>query len=113
MTPVVPLCTQKAAVAPASWTLACGDGNYWLSGLRWHGWGAASATATGTAHQNDCTPNCAAGHFRTVAVSVAVSGTLRCGTWRQYARLVVRYPAGTPAPFRPTPLVERLGCRFP
>jgi hypothetical protein len=108
VTPVVPLCTQHTAVAPKTWVLACGDGNYWLAGLRWHWWGGASATARGTAHQNDCRPYCAAGHFHASAVTVTVSGTLRCGTRRQYATLVVDYaPAAKPR------VVERLGCRFP
>jgi hypothetical protein len=107
VTPVVPLCTQHTAVAPKEWTLACGDGNYWLTGLRWHGWDSAKATATGTGHANDCTPNCAAGHFHTFAVTVTVSGTLRCGTRRQYAKLVVAYAS------KKQPLVEQLGCRFP
>jgi len=48
---------------PVQLVLACGDGNYYLSGLRWSGWGSATAAATGKAVANDCTPYCAAGHF--------------------------------------------------
>jgi hypothetical protein len=108
MTPGVPLCTQHVVAAPKTWTLACGDGNYWLSGLRWRNWGSPRATAGGVAHQNDCKPYCAAGHFHTYAVAVAVSGTLRCGTRRQYAKLVVDYAEKTMPP-----VVETMSCRFP
>ena len=109
--PVVPLCTAKLASAPKTWTLACADGNFWLSGLAWKDWGAARATARGTAHANDCTPNCAAGHFHTHAAVVTLSGTQMCSGRRQYAKLAVSYPGGRSAVFKP--LTEALGCSYP
>jgi hypothetical protein len=60
--PVLVGCTGKPQVHPAALTLACDDGNAYLSGVRWASWGP-SATATGTWRINDCVPNCAAGTF--------------------------------------------------
>ena len=56
--------------------------------LRWPNWGAATATADGTARANDCDPYCAAGTFRTYPVDVTASGLQTCvGGRRQYTRL--------------------------
>jgi hypothetical protein len=109
--PVVGLCNGHQTAAPKTWTLACADGNFWFTGLKWKDWGAPKATATGTAHANDCTPYCAAGHFHTHAAVVTLSGTLRCSGRRQYAKLVVSYPGTKSAVFKP--LTEALGCKYP
>jgi len=109
--PVVPLCTTHKAVAPKTWTLACGDGNFWLSGVSWQGWGSAKATGTGMAHANDCTPNCAAGHFHTKQVVVTLTGTKTCAGRRQYAKLVIRYPGAKSTVF--VPQSETLDCKYP
>jgi hypothetical protein len=39
------------------------DGSLYVTGIKWHGWGTAKATGTGTAHADNCTPNCAQGTF--------------------------------------------------
>jgi hypothetical protein len=92
--PTIPDCYTQVT-SPARITLACADGNFWVGGLRWRGWGGTAATATGTSHQNDCTPNCAAGHFEAHAVSVSVSKPATClGGRRQYTHLVWRFTPG-------------------
>ncbi len=93
--PTIPDCFAQV-VAPTRITLACGDGNFWLGELRWRGWGGATATAAGAAHRNDCTPNCAAGHFHARAVAVAASKPATCpGGRRQYTRLSWRFASRT------------------
>jgi hypothetical protein len=57
---------QKPSVEPAEIVLACADYNALLEDLHWTSWTAARATAVGTLVYNDCTPNCAEGHFRHV-----------------------------------------------
>ena len=81
---------------PASLTIACGDGNYSLEGLSWRHWGAAAATATGTARANDCTPNCAAGHFHSYKVTATADRLSICGKARYYARITITYPGARP-----------------
>jgi hypothetical protein len=81
---------------PKSVILACADGNYELEALHWRSWGHATATATGKASANDCTPYCAAGHFHTYAVTVMVSKLGKCGSARTYARLTIVYAGARP-----------------
>jgi hypothetical protein len=52
--------------APTLLLLACAHGNSELTKVTCHGWGQGDyQTATATA--NDCTPNCAAGHFTSIS----------------------------------------------
>ncbi|HLH64646.1 MAG TPA: hypothetical protein VKV27_03005 [Solirubrobacteraceae bacterium] len=82
---VLRTCTGTAAVAPRGYVLACGDGYTGLEHLRWAHWGAPTATATGRAFANDCTPSCVAGRILTWPVRVTASA-LRAGA---YHRLTV------------------------
>jgi hypothetical protein len=67
---------------------ACADGNFYFTGLRWSRWSADSASAAGRAHQNDCTPYCAAGHFHVYAARVTLSAARTCGPGRrEFTRL--------------------------
>jgi len=82
--------------APVELVLACADGNYYLTGLHWKAWGSASTSATGIAHQNDCKPYCAAGHFHTYPVRVTAAKRTRCGAAVYYARIELDYPGARP-----------------
>jgi hypothetical protein len=57
---------KTPTVEPAEIVLACADYNAILESLHWTSWTASSATAVGTFVYNDCTPNCAEGHFHHV-----------------------------------------------
>ena len=57
---------KTPTVEPTEIVLACADYNALLEALHWTSWTATSATAVGTFVYNDCTPNCAEGHFRNV-----------------------------------------------
>lgn len=85
--------------APHSLVLTCADANYELVHLSWRGWGDPVATAAGSARANDCTPNCAAGHFHSYPITARASSLRVCGRARYYARLTINYatslrPAG-------------------
>ena len=95
--------------APHSLVLACADANYELVHLSWHGWGNATASASGTARANDCTPNCAAGHFHSYPVTARASSLATCGRARYYARLTLTYAAHRPAGIAKRD-VHTLGC---
>lgn len=94
---------------PSTLVLACADANYELTRLAWRGWGAATATATAVARANDCTPNCAAGHFHSYHVRVTATQLRACGRARYYARLVLDYPGARPAGIAKRD-VHALGC---
>jgi hypothetical protein len=57
---------RTPSVEPTEIVLACADYNALLQALHWTSWTATSATAVGTFVYNDCTPNCAEGHFHHV-----------------------------------------------
>ena len=80
-------------VKPSSIMIACADANYWISHLKWKGWGNATTMSAGEVHYNDCTPYCAAGHFHVIP-GVATLSNLKAGTCkgaaaRFYTRLRV------------------------
>jgi hypothetical protein len=72
--PVVINCSGHSAVRPGSLTLACADGNNALTGLTWTSWTAELASGYGTQVQNDCQPNCAAGHLHRYSALVVLWG---------------------------------------
>lgn len=89
-------CGGNQAVRP-SLVSFCGDGNFYLTNLKWSRWTASSAAATGQAHQNDCNPFCAAGNFHTYRVVVDLSRVVTCPNGRhEYSRLSYRFVGTRP-----------------
>jgi hypothetical protein len=66
-------CTGKAEVRPEIFTIACGDGNSYLTKLKWSAWGSSTAKATGIYTVNNCDPYCAAGKFISSNAAVTLS----------------------------------------
>lgn len=60
---VVLSCSFKPVVKPSTVTIACADAGTGVQDLHWTSWTSKLASGHGTFWQNDCTPNCAAGHF--------------------------------------------------
>jgi hypothetical protein len=60
--PVVVNCAVHAQTRPGTYTLACADGNAYVSKLQWASWGSSAAFATGTYAFNTCIPSCVAGN---------------------------------------------------
>ncbi len=94
--PALDSCGGNRAVRPSSVSF-CGDGNFYLTNLKWSRWTASSAAASGQAYQNDCTPFCAAGHFHTYRVLVALFRVVTCPNGRSaYTRLSYRFVGARP-----------------
>ena len=95
-------CLGQPEVRPGTFTLACADGNDYLTGLSWTSWTPGLASGYGTQHENDCIPYCAAGHFHAYPVLVvlwrgdALNGNP--GT-QHYTRLTLIYPGTRPKVF--------------
>jgi hypothetical protein len=88
----------KASSRPKTLTLACGDGNTVLSGLRWSSFGGKSARASGTLQMNTCSPNCAAGKVVRYPVSVSAGDTRTCKAGlRVYDKLTLRFTGRAPS----------------
>ncbi|HEV7132529.1 MAG TPA: hypothetical protein VGN27_02225 [Gaiellaceae bacterium] len=109
----LPDCLGKPQVRPAAIVLACADANFGVRKLRWTGWGAPFAAATGIAYANDCTPNCAAGHMHAYRAVLVVSGTQRCPDGKAaYSRVTVAFVGPSPYPkAKAADLVYPARCR--
>ncbi len=105
---VIHLCARGTAVAPRSYVLSCGDGGTGLVKLHWTHWGERTATATGRAFVNTCTPTCVAGHYLTYPVKVTVSH-LSGGAYH----LIVVADAGKRPGHGSRPTAIRIGRRGP
>jgi hypothetical protein len=81
-------CEHKSRTRPASIVVACADANFSIDHLRWSSWGTHGAAGRGTAHVNDCTPNCAAGHFHSFPIAVRLSKVVQCAKGRhEFSRI--------------------------
>jgi hypothetical protein len=69
---VVP-CVGRPQVRPIRFVLACADENAYLTSLHWVRWSPSVGIARGIDHENDCTPDCAAGHFHETWADVVFS----------------------------------------
>ena len=71
--------------------------------------GTQTATALGAAQANTCTPNCAAGHFRSCRMTATASKLTTCGKARYHATLTIVYPGARLAGVAKRD-VQTLGC---
>ena len=83
------LAVPVPSVKPASFILACGDGNAALEHLRWTSWTATAATATGSFTHNTCIPDCADGTFVSAPATVRLSYPMQTGAGMQFS--TIRY----------------------
>lgn len=87
---------------PRHLIVACGDGGLYVSSIHWHNWNGSSAVGRGTAHLNDCTPDCADGHFHTYGIVVRAYRARYCldvDKW-QYSRLAYHYVGAVRPPYQ-------------
>jgi hypothetical protein len=61
-------------VRPGTFILSCADANSFVGKLSWTSWTPGVASATGALEDNDCIPNCAAGHFHAYPAVVLLWG---------------------------------------
>jgi hypothetical protein len=89
---------QSLKFKPQTITLSCGDGNTRLGKLQWSSWTKTQAVANGNYTWNTCTPDCAAGHDRSVAVKVTLSNPKMCPNQVNpaFKQAVISYKATRP-----------------
>lgn len=97
-------CTGNALLRPPSLDF-CGDGVLYIRRLRWSRWTRTGAAAVGQAHQDDCSPSCAAGHYHVYPVIVALSRPKLCSNGRpEFTRLTYQFVAKKPPHLSAGPL---------
>lgn len=90
-------CSHEPSVKPKTVVVSCADDNFYIAGIKWDGWHASAAAGTGVGHVNNCTPNCAAGKFKTYPVSITFSDPVTCVKGRrEYARVSWHWTATKP-----------------
>jgi hypothetical protein len=105
-------CAHRPVTRPPAIVIACGDGNFYATALRWTRWTSTDATATGLGHQNDCTPYCAAGHFHAFPIAIRLSAPVTCVRGRrEFARISWRW-TGAKLAGVPRSGLETLPCSF-
>ena len=105
---------DKELYKPATIILTCGDANTYLTKMKWSSWSTAKAAGSGTYTYNLCTPDCAAGQFKSYPVTAALSEPKRCSrqTHKVFNILVVTFPHGRPSYVRSGTDRFALGCPF-
>jgi hypothetical protein len=79
-------------VRPTSMGLSA-DGSLYVTGIRWHGWGTGKATGTGTAHADNCKPNCAQGSYSTHPATIVFATPKPWDGKLAYAKVSESVPA--------------------
>lgn len=70
-----------------------GDGSLYVTGITWQGWGTGSATGTGTAHADNCNPNCAQGTYHQYPGTITLTSPKPWRGKMAYGRETVSVPA--------------------
>lgn len=108
---VLPNCLGKPTVEPSEVILACADAGLGVRRITWLGWGSALAAGVGIAFANDCTPDCAAGHFHSYQAVLILKGAQRCGSELAYKTATVAIVGTPPTAFaRPADATYPLRC---
>ena len=99
-------CARTAVVRPRALTIACADDGIALVDLRWSGWGAETARASGELQDNPCVPSCVASRQVQYPVRVAVSGLVIGAHHAAYSSVRIlaagHHPPHTPRRIRQT-----------
>lgn len=80
-------CSRALQVRPATYVLACGDGNAGLARISWSRFGGATARGTGVLSVNGCDPNCAEGSYHRTRVRIVATRVRTIAGKPSYSRL--------------------------
>lgn len=101
---------RQSQVKPKEVILACADVNLYVDKISWHSFGGGTATGSGTYVENTCTPDCAAGKYKSYPVSLTLSNAKPCFDRRNdYRKMRVTFTAAAPPPGRKS-VSEQLFC---
>ncbi|MGH2833912.1 MAG: hypothetical protein ACRDK2_14145 [Solirubrobacteraceae bacterium] len=88
---------QRSQRQPSTVILTCADAGLSIQKITWSSFGGGTASGTGSAHINSCTPDCAAGKFGDYPVQITASKPKRCREGKSdYRQLKLTYTAKRP-----------------
>jgi hypothetical protein len=90
-------CYSVGLVKPSQIVLACGDGNGVAQNLQWSSWSSQGASGTGDLNQNNCTPDCADGHFVAYPARFRLSEKVVAAGRYYFTRVGITFSGATPA----------------
>jgi hypothetical protein len=89
--------SDRAHFKPADVIIACGDGAFRVTKLKWQTWTGTKATGSGTGKVDNCKPNCAQGKFESFPVRLTASRPKTCSNGkREFTRLHYLFPGTRP-----------------
>ncbi|HEY1627735.1 MAG TPA: hypothetical protein VGG16_28495 [Streptosporangiaceae bacterium] len=92
-------CLGKQQVKPGEVVLACADYNSLIDKITWTSWTSGLASGTGILVQNDCTPNCAEGHFHKYPVDLILWANHSYGSGQRFTEITEILPGARPPVF--------------
>ena len=96
-------CSFKPQVKPGTYVLTCADAGIGLERMRWTSWTQKLASGYGSEWENDCRPNCAAGHLHHYPVLAVLwgSGSVQGHpAERRYTQLTLIYTGARPPVYK-------------
>jgi len=87
---------EHPAVRPKEILVACGDGSYALTNIRYTGWSETAAEGSATALANDFTPNRATGKDHAYQVTFTLDKPIRTSDGLLFSHVSVHYREATP-----------------
>src|SRR5688572_20857196 len=103
-------CSSGQQQEPLSVVVTCADSGITVSNIQWESWGAGEASGTGTAHVNDCDPDCVAGEIVAYEdAELTLSAIEQCEDGPQYTRAELTFTGDSP-PGGGKPVRESFPC---
>jgi len=105
-------CFGRPSVEPSEVVLSCADGGFSIQKIQWTGWGESFAAGMGTGSLNNCTPNCANGHYHSYPMLLVVTGKERCTDGRAaYAKVTYAFIGKAPFSHNAGEATQNFPCR--
>ncbi len=102
---------DNAKIAPKLVVLGCGDFNFYVNKLDWHGWNRPHPHAKGQAHVNNCKPDCASGTFHKFRGNLELHKIAKCPQdgRKHYKRALFTFPSRRPDGY-PQHIFQKFPC---
>jgi hypothetical protein len=81
---------------PSTITIACGDGGFFATNIRYRFYGGERAEATAELHAHSCVPNCAQSAFHAFPGAIVLANVVRCEGTLYYSQLRYRFVHAAP-----------------